>query len=323
MSGMSDEAEQALEAMRARGAIWLGRAALLDAAEPVPPAPRPSPRPPVEARPHQLSVTRITTLVRDPYAIYADKILGLRALRALYQSPDAPLRGTILHEVMERFVKETPEGESREQGHARLMDTAREVLEAEAPWPAARVLWLAKLGRVADAFLAGEEDRRSRASPAKLEAKGELSFDTLGFALTGTADRIDRDPDGALYIYDYKSGHIPTKAERDHIDKQLSLEAVMARAGAFEGIVAANVVELGYIGLGANPVFERISIGDAEIAETRDEFIALIGKYMHRAQGYTAKRLAETQRFSGDYDHLSRYGEWDLSSPAVPEDVGE
>jgi double-strand break repair protein AddB len=323
MSGMSEEGAEALKAMRGRGAVWLRRAALLDAAVPVPAAPRPSPRPPVEARPRQLSVTRITTLVRDPYAIYADKILRLRALRALYQSPDAPLRGTILHEVMERFVKETPEGESREQGHARLMDTAREVLEAEAPWPAARVLWLAKLGRVADAFLAGEEDRRSRASPAKLEAKGELSFDTLGFTLTGTADRIDRDPDGALYIYDYKSGHIPTKAERDHIDKQLSLEAVMARAGAFEGIAAANVVELGYIGLGANPVFERISIGDAEIAETRDEFIALIGKYMHRAQGYTAKRLAETQRFSGDYDHLSRYGEWDLSSPAVPEDVGE
>ena len=27
--------------------------------------------------------------------------------------------------------------------------------------------------------------------------------------------------------------------------------------------------------------------------------------------------------FAGDYDHLARFGEWDLSDRAVPEDVGE
>ncbi|GKY86483.1 double-strand break repair protein AddB [Sinisalibacter aestuarii] len=322
MSGMSAEGEAALAAMRDRGRDWLDKAALLDEAVPVPPAPRPSPRPPVEARPRQLSVTRVTTLVRDPYAVYADKVLRLRPLRPLHQSPDAPLRGTILHRVMERFVKETPAGEAPKDGHARLMTTAEEVLEADAPWPAARVLWLARLARVADQFLAGEAERRSRATPVEYEIRGRLEFDTLGFALTGTADRIDRDEAGALYIYDYKTGHIPTEAEREHIDKQLYLEAVMARAGAFDKLAAGRVAEVAYIGLGAMPKFERISIGDEDIFATRDELVALIGKYMHRAQGYTARRLAETQRFAGDYDHLSRYGEWDHSTPATPEEVG-
>jgi ATP-dependent helicase/nuclease subunit B len=323
MTGMSDEGKAALADMRARGAEWLRLAGQLDAAEPVPPAPRPSPRPPVDSRPRQLSVTRITTLVRDPYAIYADKVLRLRALGPLHQSADAPLRGTILHRVMERFIDETPAGEAPEDGHARLMATAHEVLEADAPWPAARVLWLARLGRVADQFLAGEADRRSRAMPAALEVRGALELETLGFTLTGIADRIDRDEAGALYIYDYKTGHIPTKAERDHIDKQLYLEAVMARAGAFKGLAPAKVAEAAYIGLGASPKFERISIGDDDIATTRDDLVTLIGKYLHRAQGYTARRLAETQRFAGDYDHLSRYGEWDHSTPATPQEVGE
>jgi ATP-dependent helicase/nuclease subunit B len=323
MQGMSDEGAAALAAMRARGADWLRMAEALDAAEKVPPASRPSPRPPISARPRQLSVTRITTLVRDPYAVYADKVLRLRALGPLNQSPDAPLRGTILHRVLERFIDETPDPESAGAGRARLMAVAREVLDADAPWPAARVLWLAKLGRVADAFLADEAGRRSRAAPVTLEVPGRLAFDTLDFALTGTADRIDRDDAGALYIYDYKTGHIPSEAEREHIDKQLYLEAVMARAGAFKGIAPAKVIEAAYIGLGAQPKFERIAIGDEIISQTHDGLVALIGTYRHRAQGYTARRLAETQRFAGDYDHLSRFGEWDHSMPPEPEEVGE
>src|SRR6185369_12958094 len=39
----------------------------------------PEPRPPVAARPRQLSVTQIETWIRDPYAIYASHILRLKA----------------------------------------------------------------------------------------------------------------------------------------------------------------------------------------------------------------------------------------------------
>lgn len=323
MQGMSNDGAAALKAMRTRGDAWLRLAATMDATERVPPAPRPSPQPPLAARPHQLSVTQITKLVRDPYAIYADKVLGLRPLRPLNQSPDAPLRGTILHRVLERFVDETPAGEAGDAARARLMQIANEVLEADAPWPAARVLWLAKLGRIADRFLADETERQTRATPLALEAKGQLAFDALDFTLTGTADRIDKDATGALYIYDYKTGKIPTRAERDHIDKQLYLEAVMARSGAFFDIPASPVAEVAYIGLGANPAFERIQIGDAEITSTKNEFVDLIAKYRRRTQGYTARRIAEKTRFDGDYDHLARYGEWDHATPATTQKVGK
>ena len=51
------------------------------------PAPPPAPRPPLAARPRQLSVTQIETWIRDPYAIYARHILRLKALDELDQDP--------------------------------------------------------------------------------------------------------------------------------------------------------------------------------------------------------------------------------------------
>jgi ATP-dependent helicase/nuclease subunit B len=61
--------------MRARGNL-AGLAAAFDTPPgDTPPEKRPSPRPPVAARPRSLSVTEIKTLIRDPYAIYARHVL--------------------------------------------------------------------------------------------------------------------------------------------------------------------------------------------------------------------------------------------------------
>lgn len=322
MQGMSPEGGAALAAMRDRGKRWLDLAAAMEATPRTDPAPRPAPCPPVEVRPNRLSVTRIGRLVRDPYSIYAEQVLGLRALRPLNQSPDAPLRGTILHRVMERFVNEREGDEPHDTARDRLMQIATEVLEEDAPWPAARVLWLAKLGRVADTFLDGEAERTARAALAATEVRGTYTAIPGRFTLTGTADRIDRDKGGALYIYDYKTGSIPSAKQRETYDKQLLLEAVMAEAGAFDGLAKAPVAEVAYIGLGATPKFERIQIGMEEIETTRSGLIELIEAYARRNQGYTARRVVETQRFAGDYDHLSRFGEWDHGTSPSPEEVG-
>ena len=80
-------------------------AAALDMPEPQDAAPRPAPRPPVEARPQQISVTTVQTLIRDPYAVYARRILGLDRLGSLAPEPGAPLRGQVLHKVFDRFTE--------------------------------------------------------------------------------------------------------------------------------------------------------------------------------------------------------------------------
>ena len=53
-----------------------------------------------------------------------------------------------------------------------------------------------------------------------------------------------------------------------------------------------------------------------------DAFQKLIRAFARPTQGYTARRAMFETNFPTDYDHLSRFGEWDISSDPVPEDVG-
>jgi RecB family exonuclease len=179
------------------------------------------------------------------------------------------------------------------------------------------------VGDVADAFLADEAERRKRAIPAGTEVEGRLTLTDLDFTLTGTADRIDRDTTGMLYIYDYKTGSIPSEKQQKAYDKQLLFEAVMAEAGALKGLAPASVSEVAYIGLGAIPKFARIAVGPELIEDARAGLHELIRAYQNRDQGYTARRIVANQAFEGDYDHLSRYGEWDHTMQAVAEREGE
>lgn len=312
----------ALTAMRDRGQYWLGLATKIEMPDKIaPPAPRPSPRPPVAARPKQLSVTRIKTLIRDPYAIYAAYVLRLRPLDPLRQAPDAPLRGTILHGVFERFVRERPV-ETRTQAHRRLMDIADEVLAAEAPWPTARRIWRAKLERVADWFLEGEATRMALAPESLLERQGAAPLDTVDFTLTAKADRIDRAEDGGIFVYDYKTGAPPSKDEQLYFDKQLLLEAAMIERNAFEELGYSDVRAASFIGLGSAPRIVEAPLTEFPPAKVWEEFEELIARYMNPQQGYTSRRAMQKERFGGDYDQLARFGEWDATNEPEGEDVG-
>ncbi len=79
---------------------------------------RPRPSPPVALRPTKLSVTRIETLIRDPYAIYAREVLKLRPFEPLGKLPDAAERGTLVHDILEKLVRELPRGPYRRRGFA-------------------------------------------------------------------------------------------------------------------------------------------------------------------------------------------------------------
>lgn len=311
----------ALKAMQRRGDVWLAMAAKLESpSQTIPPEMRPAPRPPVAARPTQLSVTSIKTLIRDPYAIYARYILNLRALDPLRQLPDAPLRGTVLHRVFERFIKER-EDEDRDQARKRLLAIADVVLAQDVPWPAARRIWLAKLTRVVDWFLDSEVQRRAVAEPLLFEARAAQKLDDLDFTLTGIADRIDRAPDGRAYVYDYKTGAPPSGPEQKYFDKQLMLEAAMIERGAFKDLGPADVAGATYIGLGSSPKEVAAPLHDAPPDQIWEELHHLIRDYYAQNQGYTARRAMAQTRFSGDYDHLSRFGEWEEADAPMPKDV--
>ena len=326
MKGLPDQSgPQAWKGMLARGADWLTLARVAEAPEAahrMPPARRPAPRPPVKNRPTELPVTDITTLIRDPYAIYAKRILRLRRLEPIAQRPDGRLRGIVLHAIMERFIKERSGPEEIGAALGRLRAIARAVIDAQVPWPGARILYLAKLDRIAGGFLVDEARRAAAGRALVIEDRGEVGLDRVDFTLTARPDRIDLLADGRVHIYDYKSGQFPSFKQQEHFDKQLRLEAAMAERGAFETLGKAEVAGATHIALGSGAGEHSARLTPEIIDASWDGLLLLIATYMRRETGYTARRAVFEARIAGDYDHLARAGEWEMSDPSAPEDVG-
>jgi double-strand break repair protein AddB len=324
MAGLPEQdGPGALAAMRERGAEWVRMAEAMDRpATRQPPAPRPSPRPPVAHRPRELPVTDIERLIRDPYEIYAKRILCLRPLDPLHRDPDPRDRGSVLHEVMERFVPEFA-GLPPSDRVARLVAIAGDVLERDVPWPVARRLWQGRLAQLAETFMAGETARHAQARPVGYEQKGALVLHDIGFTLTGRADRVDATAGGDLVIYDYKTGNPPSRSQQERFSVQLLLLAMIAEAEGFTDIPPAPVCRAAFLGLGTTLKVEEAPLDTLPPAETRARLVRLIRHYDDPARGYTAQKAVQFMDTDGDYDHLARAGEWDLSMPPTPEDVGQ
>ncbi len=322
LDGLPDQdGPAALAAMKARGDVWLAKAALISAPDDrVAAAKRPSPRPPVAARPKRLSVTKIKTLIRDPYAIYAEFVLGLRELDPLTPMPDPPRRGIILHSVMEQFsrAKIRPDAPG---ARAQLMQIAAKVLAEECPWPTVRKLWLARIDRVADWFLMTEITRQALGQPTLFEGKGEVTLGSMDFTLSAKADRFDLTPDGRVIIYDYKTGAVPTPKQQQFFDKQLLLEAAMVEAGAFPALGKPGVVAAKYIGLGPKPVESAAPLDETPPSAVWAAFHTLIRNWEDLSRGYSARMFMQQTTDVGYYDHLSRFGEWDQTVDVTPEDL--
>jgi double-strand break repair protein AddB len=314
MAGLpKQQGPQALDLMRARGQVWLDLAAAVEAAPTIAPARRPSPRPPVAARPRRLSVTEVKTLIRDPFAIYARHVLGLRPLDPVRPEADPRLRGVVLHQILEHYLAQGG------GGRAALLANAEAVLDDRVAWPLARALWRARIAKMADAFLAFSDG--TGGVPVLLEEKGAVLVPGQDFTLTGKPDRIDRLPDGRLFLIDYKTGTPPTQPEQEKFDKQLFLLAAMAEAGGFRALGRQPVARLAYVSLKAGQKPTDVPLAPDTLARVWADFGKLVATYGNPRTGYTARRAMQKDRDASDYDHLSRLGEWDMTDDPWPEDL--
>ena len=307
--------DTALAEMRQRGAKWTQMAAKLSApTDRTAPAPRPSPCPPISARPDHLSVTQIKTLIRDPFAIYARKVLGLDPLDPLVPTADAPLRGTIVHKILEDFIAAGYAPDDRDA----LMQLTRNHFTEMCPWPTIRAQWITRMDKVADKFLADEVARQELSDKRIIESKGEIVVPNVAVTLTCKADRIDITPQGEALIYDYKTGVVPTGPQQENFDKQLLLEAAMVERGAFDKLGATPVKSAQFIGV--NPAMRNV---DAPLAKQPPDQVwaeleTLFANWQRIDRGYTARLALFSKTDFSPYDHLARYGEWDTSDDPVP-----
>ncbi|MGH1576126.1 double-strand break repair protein AddB [Planktotalea sp.] len=312
MGGLPNQnGPDAIKAMQARGQAWLDRAHQLERPIDAPPAIRPSPSPAPEVRPNRLSVTEIKTLVRDPYAIYAKHVLQLNPLDSLVKTADARLRGIAVHQVFEDFVKSWDTGQSASD----LMAHAHRIFASDVDWPSARIMWAARIARLAEEFVAQEADRQSNAVSTHLEVKGKSTIPSLNFTLTVKADRIDLDARSGAHLFDYKTGAIPSKSQQIAFDMQLLLEAAMAERGDFDGLQPRHVESATYLGVGAGLKAVPAPLDEKPTKQVWMELIKLISDYQDSNKGFTSRRAMEKSKSFGRYDQLSRFGEWDETSP--------
>ncbi len=292
---------------------------LSDAGEPVRIA-MPRPAPPAAARPAGLAVTDIEKWVRDPYAIYARRILGLRILDPL-DAPIGPLeRGNAVHRALERFVNELP-GVLPPDAAVRLCQIADQVFAAEGTPKAALALWQPRFTRAAEWFVAIEELRRDTIAFSRTEIGGVFKV-TPGFELYGVADRIDVLTDGAAAILDYKTGQVPTKKQiESFLAPQLLLEAAMLAAGAFGDLGKLETRDLLYVQISGGRVpGTMIEVDIALIGETLEKLKKRIADFARADTPYPPRLHPKEARVSGDYDHLARVREWSIGGWEAPEE---
>jgi ATP-dependent helicase/nuclease subunit B len=295
-------------------AAWFAQ---LDAAHDFRPVAPPAPLPPVAARPRALSVTRVETWVRDPYAVYAERILGLEPLDPIDADPGAAERGSIVHRALELFL-ETHAEALPEDPYAALVAIGETVFAGTMERPGVRAFWWPRFLRMAGWFADWEAARRAGGTvTVGFEASAELSLAAPAgpFVLRAKADRIDRRPDGRLAILDYKTGEAPSAPQVESgLAPQLSLEAAMARLGAFTDVAAAEVAELAYVRLsgGRMPGEEkRLKLDPAAVAdEALARLSSRVALFDDAATPYLSRPHPKFIDHAGAYDHLARVGEW-------------
>jgi ATP-dependent helicase/nuclease subunit B len=301
---------------------WLAVARAIDRpATPPKPIDPPEPRPPVAARPRELAVTHIERWVRDPYALYAKKILRLEPLDPIDEAPGAAERGTMIHEALDRFVKMYPKDlPADEEALGVLIACGKAAFGDALERPGVRGFWWPRYERIARWFLEFERERRAGALAVVAEQRGVLTFAAPGgpFTLTAKADRIELLPGDAIVVADYKTGGVPTsKQVISGLSPQLTLEAAIALAGGFAGIAPRSVEAMIYVALRGSAVAGELrhvrfddSSPDDEAARARAGLERFVAAFDTPDMPYLSKPRVLLERFAGDYDHLARVKEW-------------
>ena len=325
--------EQAWKKARDRGSRYLDLARVLEAPGDPQPVARPTPTPPVAARPKQLSVTEIETLIRDPYSIYARHVLRLDPLDEIDADPGAAERGTVIHEALAEFTKLNPTSlpaDALEQ----LMACGERAFAQLKDFPGLTATWLPRFERAARWFIGNENERRGEIEQIFSEIGGAMQFDAGGqpFRLTARADRIERRRDGSLAIVDYKTGEPPTLRQAlIGLAPQLPLEAAIAKAGGFKDVSPGRIEDILVVRFSGgvppgkivshNPVNARADAGKIAAARkiasaddladyARQQLIALITAYSNPLTPYHSIPRPQWRGRFGQYDHLARIREW-------------
>jgi ATP-dependent helicase/nuclease subunit B len=314
------------DGMRERGALYLGYAGAIDQTpegDRQPFATRPAPTPAAERQPNRYSFSEVTRLRRDPYAIYARRVLKLDPLDGFNEDPGVVDRGNIYHAIVERFVRTgiDPRADGAEPAITEIVHT----VFAEWALPAhIDAVWRSRALDMARRFLEWDGERQPLIVRSMVEQSAKLQV-TDSLMVTGRADRIDIRTDGRADIIDYKTGASPSaKIARTLLDPQLALEAAVLNGGGFTEIKTRETQDLKYVRLRPGSRFSVDTVNNKgakdphtamELAtESMNQLIRLTGALRQKKAGFKS-RVAPFKDgdHGGEYDHLARVAEWSVA----------
>jgi ATP-dependent helicase/nuclease subunit B len=294
----------------------------------VPFAIRPEPAPNAEQRRVAISITDFDQLKSDPYSFYAKRILGLRVLEPVDADPSYAWRGTLVHDILEKWFKE--DGCTAEK----LIERADALLTNKTLDPLLRALWQPRIA--SGLRWIAEETRRLLQEDGRTLVVAEESgtIELLGVPVKGRADRIDRLADGSLVIIDYKTGVPPQPKQVNagfalqlglvgYMAEQAAIKGVSGQAGQFEYWSLAKNKDrgFGYIGVptSAKPSDSKQKpedfVGFAKVQAEEALRAWILG-----SEAFIAKLHPEFANY-GDYDQLMRLQEWNGRQPIVEDDA--
>lgn len=289
---------------------------------------RPDPSPSAEQRKVALSITDFDQLKSDPYSFYAKRILRLKVLEAVDADPSYAWRGTLVHDILEKWFVED------QCAPDRLMERAEDLLTNNMLDPMLRALWQPRIAEGLR-WIAQETQRMLDDDGRRLlVAEQAGSIELLGIKIKGRADRIDRLADDSLVIIDYKTGVPPkTKQVNAGFALQLGLVGLMAEHGVIKG-VSGTSRRFEYWSLAKNKergfgyIAVPTSTKSGDNKQSADDFVGFvktqaeeaIRKWILGSEPFAAKLHPEFANYD-DYDQLMRLQEWDGRQPIVESDV--
>ena len=250
----------------------------------------------------RISVTQVETLIRDPYAVYARRILGLEPLDPIGKPAGPAERGTAVHAAIERFGDGVC--------HATLLEYLDEELKRFGITPERRVAERERMALSVSTLIAWFAERAALGAAVYRERKGVLRVGDTD--LSGIADRIEvRGAQAA--IWDFKTGVPATKNQVETgLAPQLPLEAAMLKRGAFEETPPAQTTELGYWRFGGKePTPKSLDLdAESEGEKALENLQALLTRYASPDQPFLSKPRVQFIKPYDDFDHLARRKEW-------------
>jgi ATP-dependent helicase/nuclease subunit B len=251
---------------------------------------RPTIRPAAAAKElaiRQLSASAYEDLRRCPYRFFSLRLLGLQEADEIDAEIDKREFGSWLHQVLRRFHESLARVDTTDRTvRLALLDDAAtattqalrlepgEFLPFSAAWPQVRegyLTWLAEHEAQGAVFEEAESERVT----------------TLGnVRLVGRIDRIDRMPDGALMVMDYKTEAAAATGER------VSDAAEDTQLAFYAALMASDTLRAAYVNVGERG--KTATVEQVAVLQARDLLTLGISDDLQRiGDGATLEALGE------------------------------